>query len=378
MGSSSPDALLPGRRRSFARALNAWFDEHARTLPWRGTRDLYSIWVSEIMLQQTQVATVIGYYTQFMKRFPTIDRLARADEQDVLRAWEGLGYYRRARQLHQAARVIVQRHEGQFPVTMEQARGLPGIGRYTAAAVLSIGLDARQAILEANTRRLYARLVAERGDAESAATQSRLWDFAESLLPPQGVGHFNQALMELGSMVCTPRQPGCDACPVARMCQARVLGLADRIPAPKRKKQYEEAAHVAVVIQRAGQVLLRQCGADRPQTRNGNGHETSLGAGRWVGLWDFPRFELERTPDDLQASIVEKTRAETGVAVQLRGQLNTIKHSVTRFRITLQCHLACFVRGRLRRGGWRWFNLDELARLPLNSTGRKISKQLRP
>ena len=188
-------------KRRFADQLLKWFSTAARDLPWRKSRDLYRIWISEIMLQQTQVATVIDFYLRFLKAFPTVQKLAAAEEEQVLRLWEGLGYYRRARQLHAAAKQIVAEHAGEFPQTVEEVRALPGIGRYTAGAILSIGLDLRLPILEANTVRLLSRLAGYRGDPLSAAGQKYLWEMAEQILPPANTGLFNQALMELGSLL---------------------------------------------------------------------------------------------------------------------------------------------------------------------------------
>ena len=193
-----------------------WFDQHQRNLPWRKNKSLYRIWISEIMLQQTQVATVIDYFNRFVKRFPNIKRLAAASEADVLRLWEGLGYYRRARQLHAAAKTIVECHGGQFPTDITDVLALPGIGRYTAAAILSIAQDQRLPILEGNTIRLFARLLAMNSDPRTTENQKRLWEFSESLLPRKQVGDFNQSLMELGSEICTPRNPNCKICPLMR------------------------------------------------------------------------------------------------------------------------------------------------------------------
>ena len=220
--------LLPDSAwlRSFRRRLLAWFDQNARVLPWRRSRDPYAVWLSEIMLQQTQVATVIGYFDRFLARFPTIEALARADEHEVLRLWEGLGYYRRARQLHRAARIIVAEHGGRFPRDPSIVRRLPGIGRYTAGAILSIAFDAREPILEANTLRLLSRLLCYDGDPRSPDGQRLLWAMAEALLPRRGSGRLNQALMELGSEVCTARSPRCEQCPVAPAVPREPAGTA--------------------------------------------------------------------------------------------------------------------------------------------------------
>jgi len=212
-------------KQAFRRRLLAWFKRNARDLPWRRTRDPYAVWVSEIMLQQTQVVTVIDYFNRFLQTFPTIAALAAAPEEQVLRLWEGLGYYRRARQLHRAAQVIVREHDGKFPRTIDAVRSLPGIGRYTAGAILSIAFDAREPILEANTFRLYSRLLAYCGDPRGREGEKLLWEFASESLPNKGAGTLNQALMELGATVCTPRLPRCEVCPVVQLCPTFKAGL---------------------------------------------------------------------------------------------------------------------------------------------------------
>jgi len=356
-----PDAAW---RRVFRRRLLAWFDRHARDLPWRRTRDPYAVWVSEIMLQQTQVATVKPYFDRFLRAFPTIEALARADEQEVLRLWEGLGYYRRARQLHEAARAILADHAGRFPRDAATLRRLPGIGRYTAGAILSIAFDAREPILEANTTRLFSRLLAYRGEPASVSGGRLLWAMAEAVLPQARSGPFNQALMELGSTVCVPRAPRCEACPVAMLCQARAKGLQNEIPMAKPKRAMEDRHEAAVLVRRRGRVLL---------VRRADGE-------RWAGLWDFPRFEVRTAePDALREEIAESVVRLTGVAIRVGRHRTTIRHGVTRFRIRLDCYDADYVSGP-RAGGsapeMRWLRPAELAAYPLSTTGRQLSRLL--
>lgn len=344
------------------RRLMRWYRRHARDLPWRRTRDPYAVWVSEIMLQQTQVATVEDYFDRFMVRFPSVAALAAADEADVLRTWEGLGYYRRARSLHAAARIIMSEHNGEFPRDPDVARSLPGIGRYTVGAIMSIALDARLPVLEANTTRLFARLLALREDVGRADVKSRLWEFAEQLLPRRNVGILNQAVMELGSEICTPRKPDCARCPVAMLCPTRAADLTAEIPRMTKKMQYEAVREAALVIHRRGRVLLRQC-ADGE---------------RWAGLWDFPRFAVDATETNiLSAELRSKAQQLTGLEIEVGTRLATIKHGVTRYRITLTCHEASCRSGRLRRSTtapWKWVVPQELVRFPLSATGRKISQ----
>lgn len=366
---SDPSATKPRLPESpwlaqFRRRLRAWFAQHARDLPWRRNRDPYAIWVSEIMLQQTQVATVRPYFERFLKSFPTIQALAQADEEEVLRHWEGLGYYRRARQLHAAAQRMVAEHGGQFPRDPEAVRALPGIGRYTAGAILSIAFDARQPILEANTLRLFSRLLAFRGEPTSATGGRLLWAMAEHLLPRQQVGAFNQALMELGSEICTPRGPACSECPVATLCPTNTAGLQGEIPVPKRRPVFEQRHEIAVVLRRRGQILLGRC----PEGE------------RWAGLWDFPRFEVQaEAPLALEAEIRDKLRRRTGVVAEVGTRLTTFKHGVTRFRITLDCYQARYRSGpgaERELAELRWMALDALEQYPLCTTGRKLAHWL--
>lgn len=314
------------------------------------------------MLQQTQVATVNAYFDRFMRTFPSIEALARADERDVLRLWEGLGYYRRAQQLHRAAQILVNEHHGRFPRDPQVVRRLPGIGRYTAGAILSIAFGQRRPILEANTTRLLSRLLAYRGDPGSAEGRRLLWTMAETVLPRREVGTFNQALMELGSEVCLSRVPRCESCPVTALCGAKMRGLQTSIPQTKRKRPPESVHEVAVIIRRRGRVLLVRC----PE------------GGRWAGLWDFPRFEVRsRRPAAVRRELADNVRQGTGLIVTVGGHLKTIKHSVTRFRITLDCYEAEYVAdldGRPAATDIKWLPPAALDDYPLNSSGRKLAK----
>jgi len=348
-------------KQRLRRRLLAWYADTARDLPWRKSRDPYRVWVSEIMLQQTQVATVRDYFQRFITTFPDVHALAAADERQVLRLWEGLGYYRRARQLHSAAKKVVAEHAGRFPQDVDSLRELPGIGRYTAGAIASIAFDQRAAILEANTIRLLSRLIAYRDDPFKAAGQRALWHTAEDILPQKNVARFNQALMELGSLVCTPANPHCDECPLTGVCVAYAADLQLKIPRPKVKQQYTDLREAAVVIRRNGRVLMRQCGEDE----------------RWTGLWDFPRFALEAEgPLFARDEIINKVREQTGVKCLPGPLVKTIKHGVTRYRITLDCYRAEYVAGRTLNA--RWIANSGLTDLPLSTTGRKLTRLLGP
>jgi len=354
--------------RALRRRVRAWFDRNARDLPWRGRRrDPYAVWLSEIMLQQTQVETVKAYYKRFLAALPTIDALAGADEREVLRLWEGLGYYRRARHLHQAARRLVAEHGGRFPRDPRTLRRLPGIGRYTAGAVLSLAFDLREPILEANTLRLHCRLLAYPGNPHSAEGQRLLWAMSEIVLPRRGAGRFNEALMELGGRVCTPRSPGCRRCPAAALCEANRHGLQGKIPMPRPKPPIEAVRETAVAIRKGRRVLLLQ----RPEGR------------RWTGLWDFPRFPLEaETPAAVHRELIEKVRRMVGVVVAPGRLLATLSHGVTRYRIRLECREAEFLSAVKdfspeQAVETRWLRPAELDESPLSGTGRKMANLLR-
>jgi A/G-specific adenine glycosylase len=313
------------------------------------------------MLQQTQVATVRGYFERFIAKLPTVEKLAAADEQVVLRLWEGMGYYRRARQLHAAAKKIVAEHRGEIPNDPELLQELPGIGRYTAGAIASIAFGRRAPILEANTIRLLSRLIAHRGDVSTQAGQRVLWQVAEEILPRDNVAHFNQALMELGSLICTPSQPRCDECPFRNVCRCRAERLHESIPAPKAKKQFTRLHEAAVIVLKDGKVLLRQCGPNE----------------RWAGLWDFPRFAVDAIgPMFAEKELAEKVRDQTGVECVPGPLLTTIKHGVTRYRITLQCFTGRYVAGEPQSNNGfavNWVGLSQLQDYPLNTTGRRIA-----
>ena len=364
----SPKSYPPLRKR-----LLAWFDENQRELPWRKNKTPYRIWVSEIMLQQTQVATVIDYYLRFMKQFPTVKKLAAADEADVLKLWEGLGYYRRARQLHAAAKLVVENHKGKFPETYEEVLALPGIGRYTAGAILSISKDQQLPILEGNTIRLFARLMEMKSDPKTTANQKALWEFSESLLPKERCGDFNQALMEVGNQVCSPKRPKCLICPIRDLCPTAIKGLQEQIPVASKKMKYEDLHEAVVVVRRKNKLLIRQCQAGE----------------RWENLWDFPRFEIETKvakKSRLQGEALtvtleqlsENVKAMTGLQVTLTPTDIRIKHAVTRFRITLDCFVTESVARRLKRTreATQWVTLSQIAEIPMSMTGRKIADQL--
>lgn len=350
-------------RGGLRRSLLAWFGRQARQLPWRSDPLPYHVWVSEIMLQQTQVATVLDYYRRFLAAFPTIHDLAAADEQRLMRLWEGLGYYRRARSMHAAAKQVVDRYDGVFPSTFDEVLALPGIGRYTAGAILSISGDQRLPVLEGNTVRVYSRWVGMREDVSTHAAKATLWQIAESMLPRVGCGQFNQAAMELGALVCKPKSPLCDVCPVRKYCGAHSLGLQDQIPGKVTRVAYESRQEFGFVVPVVGSDRLLLCRVPAGE--------------RWAGLWDFPRFTEGNV--DLQAAALAVSR-RIGAEVRPTDRLTTIKHAVTRYRITLQVHRAEPIDPAaigLAHDDFRLLSIAHVGELPLSVTGRKIAELLR-
>jgi A/G-specific adenine glycosylase len=354
-------------RRNFQRRLLDWFRAHQRELPWRASRVPYRIWLTEIMLQQTRIAAVMPYYERFLARFPTVESLARAPQDDVLKLWSGLGYYSRARNLHRAAREIVGRHGGEFPRTLEAALALPGIGRYTAAAVLSIAYDAPLAVLDGNVARVLARLGAIRGDLRAPRRWRELSDIAQNHFAPRlpahaAPGDWNQALMELGETVCTPQIPRCRACPVARWCLARARNLTRQIPAPRKKRAPIRVRIAAVILRdpRGRTLLVQDPGA----------HDGVL----FSRMWQFPAVEVARHPQQELAAYVEKILDLDAASLELEA-LPAARHGVTFRNVTLLPFLARVAR-LPQRPRTRVLVLDRLRQLPVSSATHKIAAAL--
>jgi A/G-specific adenine glycosylase len=359
-----PELLSPADARPLQRRLLTWFRKHQRDLPWRLNRDPYRIWVSEIMLQQTQVAAVVPYFERFLQAFPDLPTLAAAPEQAVLQLWEGLGYYRRARDLHRAARQAVAAHGGQVPGEFALLRQLPGIGRYTAGAILSQAFEQRLPIIEANSTRVLCRWFACADDPRTGQVQRWLWRTAERLLPRKHVGAFNQAVMELGALICTPRRPRCEACPVAEFCAARAQGLQETIPRKAQAVATTEVPESAVVLRRGPRVLLVQRPAD---------------ARRWANFWEFPHGEL-RPNEPPRRGAARLLRTLTGVQADLGEELTVVRHGITRFLIRMHCFEARYQSGRFRSAFYQrglWISPADLSRYPLSVPQRRLAKSLR-
>jgi A/G-specific adenine glycosylase len=348
---------IPGKQvPDFRRRLLAWFADRKRDLPWRRTSDPYRIWISEIMLQQTRVAAVIPYYKQFVAKFPSVRALARARTETVLGRWAGLGYYSRARNLHRAAKEIVARHGGQLPQNYEATLALPGIGRYTAAAVLSIAYGQPLAVLDGNVARVLARIGAVQGDLRAPAVWRELETMAQNLLAAQAPGDWNQAMMELGATVCTPKSPRCEECPVAKWCRARKLGIADQLPAKRIKRATQQVTLAAAVILDSGgrTLLVRQ--------NNGDGALFSR-------MWQFPALE---TTGNAAAELTRYLHTNFEFAIDGNfTPLKTSRHFVTFRNIRLEPFMIRVAR-LPRIKGARTTTLGRLGNLPISNATRKI------
>jgi A/G-specific adenine glycosylase len=345
----------PALRKSLLR----WFAANRRDLPWRRTSDPYRIWLSEVMLQQTRVETVIPYYERFLSAFPTVAELAAAQLDDVLRLWAGLGYYSRARNLHAAAKAVAEEQRGHFPKSTAKLATLAGVGRYTAAAIASIAFGERAAVLDGNVKRVLARLLAIRESIDDRHTVDRLWSEAEALVDPASPGDFNQAMMELGATICTPRSPRCDECPVRARCAAAQLGLAAELPIKARKAQPPIIRAVAAAIRRDGKLLIVQ----RPPR------------GLLGGMWMLPGGDLA-SGEVPEAALVRQTRAQTGLQVEIGHALGEIRHQFTHrsLRLTIYEALLAGRAGRAQRRSMaesRWIDPDAPFAVALATVDRK-------
>jgi A/G-specific adenine glycosylase len=343
-------------------SLTKWYHHEKRDLPWRNTEDPYCILVSEFMLQQTQVKTVIPYYQRWIKSYPTACILARARESSVLKHWEGLGYYSRARNLHRSAKMIVEEFQNQVPGTWDEILKLPGVGRYTAGAVLSIAYNQNVPVLDGNVKRVLSRLFCLKENGANPASENRLWQIAEQLLPSGSAGDFNQALMELGATVCLPQKPLCLLCPLNTVCRAKRKGMQEQFPPAKIKSATKKIEVSAAVIQRNGKTYIQQ----RPQK------------GLMGGLWEFPGGKLEKgeSPEDC---LLREIKEELGIQIKIKKKILTIKHSYTQFRVTLHVFTCDLKQGRIRATScdqWKWVSLEKINQYPFPAANVKILKYL--
>ena len=366
----------PRQLASLRRNLLSWYRANRRDFPWRRGRDPYRIWLAEIMLQQTRIAAVLPYYERFLERFPNIRDLARARETEVLKYWAGLGYYSRARNLHRAAKQIVREYAAQFPSDINSALALPGIGHYTAAAILSIAFDVPIAALDGNVARVLARLLAVRGDLRAPTTWRKLEAAAQTFLPSRAPGDWNQAMMELGETICTPRSPNCAACPIARHCKAHALGIAEKLPAARQKRSPANV-HIAaaVLVDSRGRTLL---------TKIPGAHDSVL----FSRLWQFPAVAIasngnsghnpangsaNHSASGAAKELAEHLRTSLGIPNQPLTPLPVAAHNVTFRKITLAPFLARVSR-LPKRSHCCTLPLAKLARLPISSATQKIAR----
>jgi len=345
---------IPQKERIQARLLR-WFEMHGRDLPWRKIKDPYAIWVSEIMLQQTQVGTVIPYYQKFLKSFPTVLHLARADLSKVLKVWEGLGYYSRARNLHQAAQIVLNQFHGKVPDTLKDLLSLPGIGRSTAGAILSIAYNQEVPILDGNVKRVFSRLFAVSGNPMRGKTEGLLWQISESLIPKGYSNSFNQAVMDLGSMICTPRDPLCPNCPLRHLCKGYLSGKPESYPARIIKKRIPLMTAISAVIMQDGRVLLNR----RPPK------------GLLGGLWEFPNWRIEeKERSRSKLGLRKQIKKEMGINVKVKEPIGTFHQTYSHFKLTLHAYHCEAIDGK---GKGRWASMRELGAFPMSRIHRKIA-----
>jgi len=357
-----------------ARLLVLWHDAHQRDLPWRptraGTRDPYAVLVSEMMLQQTRVEAVIDYFTRWMERFPTLEALAAAELDSVLKQWEGLGYYARARNLHRTAQALVSRHAGIFPRSRVDLLALPGIGPYTAGAILSMAFGLAEPLLDGNVIRVLSRLADVDEPVDATPVRKQLWAMAGEVVQAAAAGDagvLNEALMELGATVCTPRAPRCMICPLAQHCRAQSRGTQHLRPVTTPRKttpHYDVAAGVIWQGETGRSLLLL---AQRPPN------------GLLGGLWEFPGGKREATDVDLQATLRREIAEELAIEIQVGEAVAVVPHAFTHFRITLHAFHAQHVAGEPQAIGcadWRWVRVDELGNFAMGVVDRRISALL--
>ncbi len=356
------DTARKSTRNSIAPALLDWYTHNARRLPWRDEPTPYRVWVSEIMLQQTRVDTVLPYFDRWMQRFPSLQALASASEQEVLHVWEGLGYYSRARNLHKAARQVMDEFSGNIPSDREQLERLPGIGPYTAGAIASIAFSKDEPALDANTRRVLARVFNIDIPARSPEGERLLWNLARETLPSGRAGDYNQALMDLGASICSSHAPTCLFCPIAIHCEARALGVQEQRPLLETKPSVPHYMVTAAVISHADTVLI----ARRPSS------------GLLGGMWEFPGGKLEpgeTMTDGLQREIME----ELGVSIAVGDAFGVYQHGYTHFKVTLHAFCCTLLTGEpraLHASEIRWVLLDDLASYPMGKIDRQIARRL--
>jgi len=340
-----------------AKQLNAWYQRNARDLPWRNTKDSYKIWISEIMLQQTTVNAVIPFYQRWIETFPTVNDVAQSSEQKILKMWQGLGYYQRAKNLHKAANIICTDHQAKIPNRYDDLRKLPGFGAYTTGAVLSIAFDQRVPIVDANVRRVIMRLLAMEGPADSSNDQ-KIIEYLLKIMPHKNLRTFNQALMELGALICKSKEPVCNACPLRKFCNAYERGIQEIIPTPK-KKVIEELEVAVGVAEHRGKFYI--------QKRSSKG--------LLADLWEFPGGKIEAGETPLQA-LKRELKEEVGVEVEVESPLMRVKHYYTHFRVQLHVFRCRFKSQPVLSASRKWVSPKNLNKYPMPSGSARIVDKL--
>jgi A/G-specific adenine glycosylase len=347
---------------SISSKLLSWYELHGRTLPWRDHSDTYAVWVSEVMLQQTRVETVIPYFYRWMDRFPTLNDLAEADQQEVLRTWEGLGYYNRARNIHRAAKIIQNEYGGEIPRNIKELQKLPGIGRYTAHAIASLAFGQDVPIVDGNIKRVLARLFDIQVAVDTTTGEKEIWRLAGKYLPPGRAKDFNQALMDLGALVCIPQTPRCDRCPLREDCRAFTLGLQQKRPVKKPRMQVPHYNVAAAVIRRDGCVLITQ----RPDK------------GLLGGLWEFPGGKQE-SGENLSTCLKREIKEELDIDIEVGKELGVFRHGYTHFKVTLHAFFCEITKGEphpLEAQTMAWVEPLMLIEYPMGKIDRQISNTI--
>lgn len=349
-------------KKEFGSTLLKWYGANSRQLPWRGNPDPYAVWISEAMLQQTRVDTVIPYYHRWMERFPSVKSLAQASEEDVLNAWEGLGYYSRARNLRVASKFVCEKFHGSIPQNMQELRTLPGIGQYTAAAIASIAYGQDEAVVDGNVKRVLARVFNLDYVANSPGGEAEFWRISRELLPTGSAGDYNQAIMDFGATLCKPHAPLCGECPFASTCKANLLGIQTQRPVLLEKKPIPHYLVCAAILICEGRVLI----ARRPSK------------GLLGGMWEFPGGKVE--PDETMPQALEREIfEELGTRITIGGELGKYRHAYTHFRITLHAFFCTLVGEEpqaLDASEIRWVPISDLITFPMGKVDRLISNEL--
>jgi A/G-specific adenine glycosylase len=342
--------------------LATWFQKNKRTLPWRVRRNPYSTWISEIMLQQTQIEQVVPYYRRFMSRFPSLKALAQATNQEILKAWEGMGYYSRAHNLHRAAQIIISRFGGKIPADFQDLMTLPGIGRSTAGAILSLAYNKPFPVLDGNIRRVLLRYFRIDQDPGKLDTIQRLWAISQKILPQKNAGFFNEGLMELGALICRRKKPACPNCPLKEGCSGFRSGVQELLPFKIPKKRIPHYDVTAAVIRDRRKILITQ----RPEK------------GLLGGLWEFPGGKKELW-ESLEDCLRREIREELNIEISVGERFIQVAHAYSHFRITLHCFFCRKLKGRIRLIGvkdFRWVQLEELEQFPFPRADQKVIEYL--